>query len=315
MQSTGGWQFGFGGSAGIKDSSNSTKSTGRLIRVILLGQPGVGKTACIKLEEVCRAIARIKVRTRYIKLNELRKTISRAIAVRFASRRFIGEYDCSIERVYRVGSQDSIVAYDNSHQRILPATSWEIADPPGNPAKAPSESRLRWADAILLVYSVTDRVSFDETWRLRFLLNQARKSSKKLAAPVVLLVGNKTDLGGPPDGDRMVSTAEGRKRARDIEAHGFHEISARESYEQVMAVFVSVARLVLLLPASSSEEMQQQQQQQQHHQLAAGGGAYSSSSFRLRASTDGSIDARRRQTVLQPLSKRRLSISARGAPH
>ncbi|XP_031783186.1 ras-related and estrogen-regulated growth inhibitor isoform X2 [Nasonia vitripennis] len=285
MQSTGGWQFGFGGSAGIKDSSNSAKSTGRLIRVILLGQPGVGKT------------------------------------VRFASRRFIGEYDCSIERVYRVGSQDSLVAYNNSqpypqphNQRILPAASWEIADPPGNPAKAPSESRLRWADAVLLVYSVTDRVSFDETWRLRFLLNQARKSSKKLAAPVVLLVGNKTDLAGPPDGDRMVSTTEGSKRARDIEAHGFHEISARESYEQVTAVFVSVARLVLLLPASSSEEMQQQQQQQQH-QLAAGGGAYSSSSFRLRASTDGSIDARRRQTVLQPLSKRRLSISARGAPH
>lgn len=139
--------------------------------------------------------------------------------MRFATRRYIGEYDCTAERLYRVDGPL--------------AMSWELADSPGNPAKAPSESRLRWADAVLLVYSVTDRVSFDETWRLRFLLNQARKSSKKLPAPVVLLVGNKTDLAGLPDGDRMVSTAEGQRRAIDIEAQTFHEISARESLDQV----------------------------------------------------------------------------------
>ncbi|XP_058788701.1 ras-related and estrogen-regulated growth inhibitor-like isoform X2 [Phymastichus coffea] len=209
--------------------------------------------------------------------------LNRAIAVRFATRRYIGEYDCTVERLYRVDGPS--------------VTSWELVDPPGDPTQPPSESKLRWADAVLLVYSVTDRVSFDETWRLRFLLNQARKASKKLPHPVVLLVGNKTDLAGPPDGDRMVSTAEGQRRAIDIEAQAFHEISARESLEQVTSVFVSVARLVLV--AQSGDE---------RHVAGA-------LPFRLRASTDGSIDARRRPSIQQPLSKRRLSISVRGAPH
>lgn len=44
--------------------------------------------------------------------------------------------------------------------------AWEITDPPGY-LPPPSELKLRWADAIVLVYSVSDRVSFDETSRLR----------------------------------------------------------------------------------------------------------------------------------------------------
>lgn len=66
---------------------------------------------------------------------------------------------------------------------------------------------------------------------------------------------------------------------------------------KVMSVFVSVARLVLL--AQSGDET--------HVSVAL--------PFRLRASTDSSIDARRRPNIQQPLSKRRLSISVRGAPH
>lgn len=75
-----------------------------------------------------------------------------ALAVRFATKRYIGEYDCTIERVYKVDS-------------FLDA-SWEITDPPGY-LPPPSELKLRFADAIVLVYSVSDRVSFDETSRLR----------------------------------------------------------------------------------------------------------------------------------------------------
>jgi len=72
--------------------------------------------------------------------------------VRFATKRFIGEYDCSTDRIYRV----------DNHL----GSSWEIADPSGHPLSS-AEPKLRWADAIILVYSITDRVSFDETSHLR----------------------------------------------------------------------------------------------------------------------------------------------------
>uniref|UniRef100_A0ABD2XLV8 small monomeric GTPase n=1 Tax=Trichogramma kaykai TaxID=54128 RepID=A0ABD2XLV8_9HYME len=274
----GGWQFGFGSSSSSSNSSKDSASKNRLVRIVLLGQPGVGKTV-----------------------------------VRFASRRFIGEYDCSQERRYRVDNRLSC--------------SWELVDPPGNDPGNIQRALLGgggdWPDAVLLCYSVADRVSFDETWRLRFLLNQAWRAKKsghhyyhhcqqqQQQQPCVVLVGNKSDLAEA--GERMVGTVEGRQRARDIEAQAFHEISARESLDQVMAVFISVARLVLS-PGPSSIEHHHQQQQQQH-------------SFRLRASTDGSIERRRRTSSSsgssslqqQPTSssstKRRLSISARGAPH
>lgn len=47
-----------------------------------------------------------------------------------------------------------------------------------------------------------------------------------------MLIANKADLTYTP-GERVVSTAEGRQRAEEIEAHAFHEISVRESVEQV----------------------------------------------------------------------------------
>jgi len=64
----------------------------------------------------------------------------------------------------------------------------------------------------------------------RFLVSHARKGRK--VPPVVLLVGNKTDLSCSP-GERVVSALEGQRRAKEIEAHAFHEISVRESVDQV----------------------------------------------------------------------------------
>ncbi|XP_012227148.1 ras-related and estrogen-regulated growth inhibitor [Linepithema humile] len=212
------------------------KDTSKAVKVIILGQPGVGKSA---------------------------------LAVRFATKRFIGEYDCTTDRIYRV----------DNHL----GSSWEIADPPGYPASS-AEPKLRWADAIVLVYSVTDRVSFDETSRLRFLVSHARKGRK--VPPVVLLVGNKADLSCSP-GERMVSALEGQKRAKEIEAHAFHEISVRESVDQVTAVFMNVLRLLTEMPSSPGQP-----------------------SFRMRACTDGTINTLRRPSP--PPSKRRFSISARG---
>ncbi|XP_018307620.1 ras-related and estrogen-regulated growth inhibitor [Mycetomoellerius zeteki] len=214
---------------------NLNKDSFKAVKVILLGQPGVGKSA---------------------------------LAVRFATKRFIGEYDCTTDRIYRV----------DNHL----GSSWEIADPPGNPP-ASVEPKLRWADVIVLVYSVTDRVSIHVVYTFRFLVSHARKGRK--VPPVVLLVGNKADLSCSP-GERMVSALEGQKRAKEIEAHAFHEISVRESVDQVTAVFMNILRLLTELHSS--------------HQT----------SFRLRACTDGTINTLRPPSP--PPLRRRFSISARG---
>ena len=45
----------------------------------------------------------------------------------------------------------------------------------------------------------------------------------------MVLVGNKTDQGG----DRMVSLEDGQRRSKEIGCVCFHEISVRESVDQV----------------------------------------------------------------------------------
>lgn len=117
------------------------------------------------------------------------------------------------------------------------------------------ESNIRWADAFILMYSITDKCSFDECSRLKFLINYNKRrrklgSASKVSIGIeslspllilfpyfkdytldipVILVGNKTDQ----PGDRMVSLEEGQRRFRELSCACFHEISVRESVEQV----------------------------------------------------------------------------------
>ncbi|CAH1974911.1 unnamed protein product [Acanthoscelides obtectus] len=93
------------------------------------------------------------------------------------------------------------------------------------------------------MYSVTDKCSFDECYRLKFLINY-NKRRRRLGSggkdgcgdvPVVL-VGNKNDQ----IYDRMVSHEEGLKRSKEIGCVCFHEISVRESIDQVWDVFRDV---------------------------------------------------------------------------
>lgn len=62
----------------------------------------------------------------------------------------------------------------------------------------------------------------------------------------VILVGNKNDQWG----DRMVSNEEGYRRSKEISCVCFHEISARESADQVMAVFRDATRYWRVLSKS-----------------------------------------------------------------
>uniref|UniRef100_A0A182X779 small monomeric GTPase n=1 Tax=Anopheles quadriannulatus TaxID=34691 RepID=A0A182X779_ANOQN len=90
---------------------------------------------------------------------------------------------------------------------------------------------VQWADGLLLVYSITDRDSF----------NFIRRAKEELAGDLpVALVGNKVDMVHL----RQVSTDEGEILAKDFECK-FFEISAAEHVYQVAEAFLELCREVL----------------------------------------------------------------------
>ncbi|KAK8404527.1 hypothetical protein O3P69_007641 [Scylla paramamosain] len=165
-------------------------------------------------------------------------SLKRPLIVRYITRRYIGEYDSCQERVY-------------SHTAIVDADTLalEILDSAGQSHETDSvrlEANIRWADVFILMYSVTDKCSFDDCNRLKFLINY-NKRKRRITSPTskdaawevpVVLVGNKKDQAG----DRMVSSEEGFKRSRDIGCQTFHEISVRESIDEVSRVFEDAVR-------------------------------------------------------------------------
>ncbi|XP_073514136.1 ras-related and estrogen-regulated growth inhibitor-like isoform X2 [Phyllobates terribilis] len=96
------------------------------------------------------------------------------------------------------------------------------------------EEKIKWGDSFAVVYSVTDRCSFDEVMRLCFLINHIHSANKKGATeqPPIVIVGNKKDL----QYDRMVSTEDGEKLSKALK-HPCYEISTRDSYEETALVF------------------------------------------------------------------------------
>ncbi|XP_065346226.1 ras-related and estrogen-regulated growth inhibitor-like protein isoform X1 [Cloeon dipterum] len=181
------------------------------LRIMVLGQGGVGKSALV---------------------------------VRFLTRRFIGEYDPTLEKMYTFNN-----TIDNEVANL------EILDTAGQPheTECPGlEANIRWADVFILMYSVTDKCSFDECSRLKFLINynkrRRRLSSSARVEPPVLLVGNKSDQ----IADRMVTFEEGHKRSADIGCVSFHEISVRENIEEGRRAQVAVADQV-----STPQEVEQ----------------------------------------------------------
>ncbi|KAL1110292.1 hypothetical protein AAG570_008369 [Ranatra chinensis] len=157
-----------------------------------------------------------------------------ALVVRFITRRYIGEYDSSLEKVYTFHTLlDNEMVY------------FEILDTASQPQETEYltlEANIRWAEAFILMYSVTDKCSFDECNRLKFLINYNKRRKKMnpskegVTEVPVVLVGNKTDQCP----ERMVSREEGERRSKEIGCICFHEISVRESIEQVWSVFKDV---------------------------------------------------------------------------
>ncbi|XP_044044591.1 ras-related and estrogen-regulated growth inhibitor isoform X2 [Siniperca chuatsi] len=121
-----------------------------------------------------------------------------ALCVRFITKRFIGEYDHKKEVTYRCSR---VVDQEAVDLEILDIACKESS-------VASLESSIRWADGFLLLYSITQRLSFLEVPRLKKLIDQTKQS---LVVPTVL-VANKADL----EIGREVTTEEGQRLAKDL---------------------------------------------------------------------------------------------------
>ncbi|XP_071054693.1 ras-related and estrogen-regulated growth inhibitor-like [Onthophagus taurus] len=108
----------------------------KTLKVIVLGQAGIGKSAMV---------------------------------VRFITRRYIGESNPALEKVYNFNTViDSRMVY------------FEILDSTGqieqeNGESLTLEANIRWAEAFISMYSMTDNCSFDECYRLKFLINYKKR--------------------------------------------------------------------------------------------------------------------------------------------
>lgn len=100
---------------------------------------------------------------------------------------------------------------------------------------------IQWADGILLVYSITDRQSF----------NYIKRAKIEIQSDIqVWLVGNKVDMVHL----RQVSADEGDILAKDFECK-FNELSAAEHITQVGDVFHDLCREVLLARRKSKQSL------------------------------------------------------------
>ncbi|XP_031148023.1 ras-related and estrogen-regulated growth inhibitor isoform X2 [Sander lucioperca] len=150
-----------------------------------------------------------------------------ALCVRFITKRFIGEYDHKKEVTYRCSR---VVDQEAVDLEILDIACKESS-------VASLESSIRWADGFLLLYSITQRLSFLEVPRLKELIDQTKQS---LVVPTVL-VANKDDL----EIGREVTTEEGQRLATDLRC-SFRELSVAEVGLGVeAAVFQLISALCL----------------------------------------------------------------------
>lgn len=99
------------------------------------------------------------------------------------------------------------------------------------------EDKCKWGESFIFVYDVTDKYSFDELTRLKFIASYTHSRMKSSFRPCWALIGNKLDLA---EHERMVSEEKGRKLAADLGCHIFREISVKESINDARDVYADL---------------------------------------------------------------------------
>uniref|UniRef100_A0A663NDF6 RRAD and GEM like GTPase 1 n=1 Tax=Athene cunicularia TaxID=194338 RepID=A0A663NDF6_ATHCN len=132
------------------ESSGSSGSGDPLYRVVLLGDPGVGKTSLVNL--------------------------------------FAGLQERDLLEQHGEAAYKRTLSVDGEETTLLVMDTWE-PEQPGEESRRRSQC-LQVGNAYVIVYSITDRGSFESASELRIQLRRARQAED---IPIIL-VGNKTDL-------------------------------------------------------------------------------------------------------------------------
>lgn len=154
----------------------------KAVKVAVLGQDGVGKSALI---------------------------------VRFLTRRFITEYHRTLESTWRHHME-----VDNEYVSI------DLMDTAGENSETKLDSCLLGGDIFLVLYSITDRASFEEAKRIGRQIRERRRTN----VHSLILIGTKRDLGHL----REVGETEGSHLSGELEC-SFYEISVSccDGYKEV----------------------------------------------------------------------------------
>ncbi|KAB7500763.1 Ras-related protein M-Ras [Armadillidium nasatum] len=152
-----------------------------------------------------------------------------ALTIQFFQRQFVTDYDPTIE--------------DSYIQHTEVDAEWcilDVLDTAGQEEfSAMREQYMRKGDGFMLVYSVTDKQSFEN---IPHFYNQILRVKDKDSYPM-LLVGNKIDLVH----QRKVSEEMGREMSQRLNV-GFIETSAKDPPHNVDAAFHDVIRIIRKFP-------------------------------------------------------------------
>nr|XP_056721684.1 ras-like protein family member 12 [Euleptes europaea] len=149
-----------------------------------------------------------------------------ALTVKFLTKRFISEYDPTLEDTY---ASEEVV----DQQPVL----LKVMDTADQDVPVSCERYLNWAHGYLVVYSINNRKSFEGCQQYLDILTLHSKNTQH--EPPVLLVGNKLDM----EQYRQITKAEGVSLAAKYGCL-FYEVSACLDFESVQHVFHEAVREV-----------------------------------------------------------------------
>lgn len=144
-----------------------------------------------------------------------------ALTVKYITKRFIMEYDPFIEDIYTKHEEQ-----DGQELQINVMDTYDKDE-------LCIQRYLRWADAFVVVYSITDRHSFEIAREYLHKVSEYLRVCNK-ECPIAL-VGNKFDL----ERYRQINKADGQTLCCEFDGI-FYECSAAEEYEYVENIFHGV---------------------------------------------------------------------------